>query len=74
MSLQPCDNGSQWVYSVAVKHIQEGLETPYTLEKCDFGNGCGCSLENIIPENARGMAFDTLYVNELTKLYLKSYK
>jgi hypothetical protein len=74
MTLQPCNNGSQWTYSIAVKRIQEGLNVPYTLEKCDFGNLCRCTLENIIPEKAKGMEFDTLCVGELIKLDIKSYK
>ncbi|XP_021934574.1 cadherin EGF LAG seven-pass G-type receptor 2-like isoform X4 [Zootermopsis nevadensis] len=53
MNLQPCSNGSQWTHSLAVKRIQEGLNVPYTLEKCDFGNGCQCTLESVIPEKAR---------------------
>ncbi|PNF19600.1 hypothetical protein B7P43_G16780, partial [Cryptotermes secundus] len=52
MSLQPCLNGSQWKYSITTKQIQEGLKSPYSLESCDYGDGCECTLENITPEKA----------------------
>jgi hypothetical protein len=60
MSLQPCTNGSQWKYSITMKQVQEGLKSPYPLERCDNGDGCECTLENIIPEKAKGMIFDSL--------------
>jgi hypothetical protein len=59
------------MYAIAVKAIQEGLNVPYTLEKCDYGNECQCTLEKVIPEEAKGMEFNTLSVGELTKLELK---
>lgn len=74
MTLKPCENGSEWTYSITVKPMQEGLKTPHTLEKCNVGNGCVCTLEKVIPANAEGMVFDSLCVCELTITVLKFYK
>jgi hypothetical protein len=73
VSLQPCINGTQWKYSITTKQVQEGLKSPYLLESCDHGDGCECTLENITPEKANGMIFDTLCVRELTKSILKFF-
>jgi hypothetical protein len=56
-----------------MKQVQEGLKSPYPLERCDNGDGCECTLENIIPEKANGMIFDTLCVHEWTKSNLKFF-
>jgi hypothetical protein len=47
-----------------VKHVKEGLASPYIVENCDFGNECNCALVNVIPEKARGMLFNTAYVRD----------
>jgi len=54
MTLQPCQNGSYWKNALTVKHIKENLKSPYTVEKCDFIEGCFCSIVKVIPEEARG--------------------
>jgi hypothetical protein len=43
-----------------VKHVPEKLESPYRVEKCDFMDGCECSIAKVIPEKARGRPFDTV--------------
>lgn len=44
-----------------MKNVTEGLESPYTVEKCDFMDGCDCAIVEVIPGKARGMLFDTVY-------------
>jgi hypothetical protein len=60
MTLQPCQNGSYWTKALAVKHVQEELESPYTVETCDYVDGCECTIVQFIPEKARGRPFDTV--------------
>lgn len=58
LTLQPCQNGSQWINTLTVKHVQEELESPYTVEKCDYVDGCDCEIVEVIPEKARGYFID----------------
>ena len=69
MTLQPCQSGSYWTNTLTVKHIQEELESPYIVEKCDFMDGCECAIVKVIPEKARGRPFDTVYIRGLLEKY-----
>jgi hypothetical protein len=51
-----------------VKHVQEELESPYTVEKCDYMDGCDCEIVEVIPEKARGMLFDNVYIYDANSL------
>jgi hypothetical protein len=63
MTLQSCQNVSYWWNNtIIVKNITEGLEPPYTVYECDYKKGCTCAIEEITPEKARGMLFDTVYI------------
>ena len=62
MTLQLCQNGSQWTNTLTVKSVQEELKTSYIVEKCDLIPGCECAIVNVIPEGARGMLYDTVYI------------
>jgi hypothetical protein len=64
MTLQPCLNGSYWKNVLSVKHFEEGLEPPIPVEKCNIMDGCTCAIEKVIPEKARGMLFDTVYIHD----------
>ena len=59
MTLQPCENGSNWTTTLKVTNVQEKLELPYVVEHCDM-NECECAIVEVIPEKARGRPFDTV--------------
>jgi len=44
-----------------VKPVPENFKQPFQVEKCDFINGCKCSLAKVVPEKAKGRQFDTVY-------------
>jgi hypothetical protein len=60
MTLLPCPNGSHWANALTVNHVQEELKEPYPVEKCDYMEGCKCTIGEVIPEKARGRPFDTV--------------
>jgi hypothetical protein len=74
MTLQQCENGSYWSNTISVKNVKEGLEQPYIVEKCNIMDGCTCTIEKIIPEKARGMLFDTVYVHDTYTLLELGHK
>jgi len=66
--LQACENGSTyWTKALRVKKVQEEL-AEYEVEKCNFMDGCGCSIEEVKPDIAKGRPFDTVYIYDTHNL------
>jgi len=53
MPLQPCQNGSSWINALTVNHLQEEFKPSDPVVKCDYRDGCNCSIVKVIPEKAR---------------------